>query len=290
VLPYCSRHALRKHTVNNSLVAQRECRAFPAFGWKSPVLRMLSRLFLASMLIVLGCSNSYAVETLRIARIPGFPDQTVSSEILKEVYRRLQIPVEFVDVPAKRALLLSSTGSLDGEVARIAEVESQYPSLVRISPPINFIEPSAFSKNIKLTTNGWESLNGHTIGIVQGVGSSERGVKGLPGVQAVSNQTMLLKMLYAERVELAVTDLFSGKIALKELGLDKAIYPLSPPLQKIYIYHYLHETHRALAPKVEAVLREMERSGDLVRLRESLKKQILDNTEPVLSSYPSVNP
>lgn len=242
------------------------------------------------MLVVSGYANAGAAEVLRIARIPGFPDQTVSSEILKEVYRRLQIPVEFVDVPAKRALLLSSSGLLDGEVARIAEVESQYPSLVRIAPPINYIEPSAFSKNIKLTVNGWESLNGHTIGIVQGVGSSERGVKGLPGVQAVSNQAMLLKMLYAERLELAVTDLFSGKIALKELGLDKTITPLSPPLQKINIFHYLHESHRALVPKVEAALREMDRSGELTRLREALKKQILDNTEPVLSSYPSVNP
>jgi hypothetical protein len=41
---------------------------------------------------------------------------------------------------------------------------------------------------------------------------------------------------------------------------------------------------------VETVLREMERSGELVRLREALKKQTLNNTEPVLSTYPSVNP
>jgi ABC-type amino acid transport substrate-binding protein len=245
---------------------------------------------LAVLLAALACSNALAIEPLHIARIPGFPDQTVSSEILKEAYRRLQIPVEFVDVPAKRALLLSSSGLLDGEVARIADVETQYPSLVRISPPINFIEPSAFSKNAKLPIHGWETLGGHTIGIVQGVGSSERGVKGLPGVQAVANQATLLKMLYAERLEVAVTDLFSGMIVLKELGLSTAIHPISPPLQKIHIYHYLHENHRGLVPKVEAVLREMERSGDLVRLREALKKQIIDNTEPVLAGQPGVKP
>jgi polar amino acid transport system substrate-binding protein len=280
---------LRRFTVN-PLAVQRELSTFPALNWKSSVSAVLTRLFLTCVLVVQYCSDACAAEVLHIARIPGFPDQTVSSEILKEVYRRLQISIEFTDVPAKRALLLSSSGALDGEVARIAEVESQYPSLIRISPPINYIEPSAFSKNIKLPINGWESLSGHTIGIVQGVGSSERGTKGLPGVQAVSNQAMLLKMLYAERVELAVTDLFSGKIALKELGLDKVIQPLSPPLQKIYIFHYLHESHRNLIPKVETVLREMERSGELVRLREALKKQTLNNTEPVLSTYPSVNP
>lgn len=242
------------------------------------------------MIIILGCANASAEQVLRIARIPGFPDQTVSSEILKETYRRLHISVEFVDVPAKRALMLSSRGVLDGEVARIAEVESEYPTLLRLSPSINYIEPSAFSKNIRLAINGWESINGHNIGIVQGVGSSERGTKGMPNVVAVANQNLLLKMLYAERIELAVTDLFSGMIRLKELGIDKVIHPLSPPLQKIYIYHYLHERHRALIPKVEAVLQGMERSGELARLRESLKKQILDNTAPVMSEYPIVKP
>jgi hypothetical protein len=97
-------------------------------------------------------------------------------------------------------------------------------------------------------------------------------------------------MLYADRIDVAVTDLFSGMITLKELGLNSAIRPMPPPLQKIYIYHFLHENHRALVPKVEAVLREMERSGELTRLREALKKQILDNTGPVLVSQPGVKP
>lgn len=274
----------------NSLAAKRACRPFLAVCRNGPALLARVRPVLAFVAAVLACSHSHAVDTLHIARIPGFPDQTVSSEILKEAYRRLQIPVEFIDVPAKRALLLSSSGVLDGEVARIADVETQYPSLLRISPAINFIEPSAFAKNAKFAINGWEALNGHRIGIVQGVGSSERGVKGLPAVQAVPNQATLLKMLYADRIDVAVTDLFSGMITLKELGLNSAIRPMSPPLQKIYIYHFLHENHRALVPKVEAVLREMERSGELTRLREALKKQILDNTGPVLVSQPGVKP
>jgi len=44
-------------------------------------------------------------------------------------------------------------------------------------------------------------------------------------------------------------------------------------LQKNEIYHFLHEKHRDLIPKVEQVLSEMQSSGELERLR----KQIVEN-------------
>lgn len=217
---------------------------------------------------------------LRIARIPGFPDQTVSSQILAEVYHRLGLHVEFVDLPATRALRMSSVGQLDGEVARIIDVEKQYPALLPVRVPVNYIEPSAFTKRVTPIVNGWESIQNYRLGIVQGVGSSERGTAAMKDVQAVASQDALLTMLNADRMDIAVTDLFSGMIRLKVLGLSNAIRPLSPPLQHIDIYHYLHEQHRDLVPKVEAVMREMERTGELAALRERLKQQILDATLP----------
>jgi polar amino acid transport system substrate-binding protein len=47
-------------------------------------------------------------------------------------------------------------------------------------------------------------------------------------------------------------------------------------LQRVYIYHYLHERHRDLAKKVGAVIQEMDASGELARLRESLIKKVLN--------------
>jgi len=226
--------------------------------------------------LMLLCGRAEAQQALRIARIPGFPDQVVGAGILKEVYRRLDIPVEFVEVPAKRALLLSSTGQLDGEVHRIIDVERAYPSLIALRPPINYIEPAAFTKSFVPAINGWASIQDYDIGIVQGVGSSEAGTRGMKRVQAVADQDTLLKMLGAGRIELAVTDLFSGRVRIKSLQLEMRIRPLLPPLQRINIHHYLHQSRGDLVPKVEAVIRAMESSGELAALRENLRQKILD--------------
>jgi polar amino acid transport system substrate-binding protein len=71
-----------------------------------------------------------AQSVIKLARIADIPDQFVGGEILRTVYARLNISIEFADVPGKRALALSSAGELDGEVHRIANLAQAYPTLV----------------------------------------------------------------------------------------------------------------------------------------------------------------
>jgi ABC-type amino acid transport substrate-binding protein len=213
---------------------------------------------------------------IRLARIADIPDQYVGGEILRAIYGRLNIAVELVDVPGKRALALSSAGELDGEVHRIANLTRDYPTLVQISPPINYIEPSVFTTTLHFDVDGWHSIKDYSIGIVRGVGSSEAGTQGMSRVTPAASLENLISMLDAGRFDLMVTDLFSGRVAVKKLNLQSRIHALSPPLEKIYIYHYLHERHRVLAGKVGKVIEEMDASGELARLRETLVKHILN--------------
>ncbi len=238
--------------------------------------RMTRRSILAALLAQLQPAAAQPQPAFRLARLAEFPDQIVGGEILTLVYRRLGIAVEFVDVPSRRALALSSAGLLDGEVQRIAGLELEYPSLVQVSPPINYIEPAAFTTSLHFEVRGWASIKDYSIGIVRGVGSSEAGTKNMRRVVAVNNLDSLIRMLDADRFDLLVTDLFSGSVAVKKMGLASRIQPLTPPLERIYIYHYLHERHRDLADKVAAVLREMETTGELAKLRETFVRQILD--------------
>src|SRR4029079_1090827 len=99
------------------------------------------------------------------------PDQYVGGEILRAIYGRLNIAVEFADVPGKRALALSSAGELDGEVHRIANIAQTYPTLLQVSPAINYIEPSVFTTALRFDVRGWDSIRNYSIGIVRGVGS-----------------------------------------------------------------------------------------------------------------------
>ncbi|MDE2431023.1 MAG: hypothetical protein KGM99_20065, partial [Burkholderiales bacterium] len=74
------------------------------------------------------------------------------------------------------------------------------------------------------------------------------------------------------RMDFAVSDSFSGLLAIKKLGLENNIRLLTPPLQRTEIFHFLHEKHKDLIPKVEQVIRSMQASGEL----EQVRKQIID--------------
>jgi len=217
----------------------------------------------------------HAQSVIRLARIADIPDQYVGGEILRAVYARLNITVEFEDVPGKRALALSSAGELDGEIQRIGTLSRDYPTLVRISPPINYIEPSVFTTSLHFEVHGWDSIKDYSIGIVRGVGSSEAGTRGMSRVTATTTLENMIEMLDAGRFDVMVTDLFSGLVTVRKLKLQSRIYPLSPPIERIYIYHYLHERHRELATNVAKVIEDMDASGELARLRGSLVRQYL---------------
>lgn len=238
------------------------------------------RTIFVGMALLVSCVPGQAQSVIRLARIANIPDQYVGGEILRTVYARLNIQLEFEDVPGKRALALSSAGELDGEIQRIGNLAQDYPTLVRISPPINYIEPSVFTTTLHFDIKGWDSIKPYSIGIVRGVGSSEAGTHGMSHVTAAVSLENMLEMLDAGRFDVVVTDLFSGLVAVKKLNLQSRIYPLSPPLERIYIYHYLNEKHRDLAGKVGKVIQEMEASGELARLRDRLVKQALSESRP----------
>lgn len=221
---------------------------------------------LASMIVAWPLAAN-AEGTLRFARIENIPDQFVGGEILKAVYGRLNIPIELVDLPAKRALIESSSGRIDGEVHRNINVRWQYPSLIMVEPAINYIEPSAFAKTLRFEVKGWDSLRAYRIGIVRGVGTSEDGTRGMPQVQTMTSIEQLMQALDADRVDIAVSDAFSGLAVLDNLHLQRNISLLKPRLQRNDIYHFVHEKHRALVPSIEQVLREMQASGELEALR-----------------------
>jgi hypothetical protein len=95
-------------------------------------------------------------------------------------------------------------------------------------------------------------------------------------VTAATGLDNLIRMLDAGRFDIMVSDLFSGRVAVKNMKLEARVYPLMPVIERISIHHYLHERHRDLVPRIEAVIREMEQSGELARLREKLIETVLE--------------
>ncbi len=223
------------------------------------------------------CSTTYSQESLRFVRIINTPDQMVGAEILKLAYKRLGIPIVIVEMPGKRALVESSEGRIDGEVHRIFRVGKDYPTLIRVPTPINYIEPTAFAKRMKFSVSGCADLKEHRIGIVRGVKHAEDCTQGMKNVHIVNNSRLLMQILHRERVDIVITARINGLLQIKELNLD-SIHALSPPLSREPVYHYLHEKHEALVPKINRVFKEMQENGTLERLRERLIGELLEQS------------
>lgn len=238
------------------------------------LIRSWPTLLIAAM-IAAGGSDGLCQTKIRLARIADVPDQIVGAELLTRVYARINVPVEFVDLPAKRALIESSEGHIDGEVQRVLDVENEYPSLVPVREPINYIEPSVFTKSVSMTVAGWNSIRDYNVGIVRGVGSSERGTKGMPRVYAVTTMEQLMKMLAAGHIDLAVNDRFSGLMVIHEAGLQGQIKALSPALEHIDLYHFLYKRNAALVPRLEAAIRAMRATGELEALRQKITDRLI---------------
>ena len=215
---------------------------------------------------------------LIFAQIVDTPDQIVGAEILKIAYAKLGISIKILEMPGKRALIESSAGRVDGEVHRIIEIADDYPTLIKVPTPVNYIEPSVFSKKYNFKITDCSALKKYNIGIVRGVKHAELCTKGMNNIRVFTYSTKMMKLLDANRVDIAITAKINGLLLSKKMGM-KSIHALSPPLSRMMVYHYLHEKHRDLVPKLDKVLIEMKESGELEILRNKAIKRLLKNAE-----------
>ena len=230
------------------------------------------------VLTLLWIGIASAQQPLTFTQIVDTPDQAIGAVIVKAAYKKLGIPVKFEILPGKRALVESSEGRADGEVHRIVEIGDEYPTLLRVPTPINYIEPSVFSKKHEFEVTDCPALEGYQIGIVRGVKHSELCTRGMKKVFEGDNLNGVMRMLNAGRVELLITARINGLLMAKELGLD-SIKPLSPPLSRFWVYHYLHERHKELVPTIDAVFKAMQERGELEALRKQALQKLLQKRD-----------
>jgi len=230
------------------------------------------------VLTLLWIGIASAQEPLTFTQIVNTPDQAVGAVIVKAAYEKLGIPVKFAISPGKRALAESSKGRADGEVHRIFEIGDEYQTLLRVPTPINYIEPTVFSKTHDFEVTGCAALKGYRIGIVRGVKHSELCTQGMEKVFVGDDLTGLMRMLNAGRLDFLITARINGLLMTKKLRLD-AIKPLSPPLSRLWVYHYLHERHKDLVPTIDAGFKAMQERGELEALREQAAQQLLQKVD-----------
>ncbi|OUS28760.1 hypothetical protein A9R01_13635, partial ['Osedax' symbiont bacterium Rs2_46_30_T18] len=76
------------------------------------------------------------------------------------------------------------------------------------------------------------------------------------------------------RIDVAITAKINGLVLIKDMGM-KSIQALSPPLSRMLVYHYVHKKHEDLVEKLDRVIIEMQKSGELELLRKEAIKGLL---------------
>jgi ABC-type amino acid transport substrate-binding protein len=213
-------------------------------------------------------------KSLEFSQIVDTPDQEIGARILERVYAKLKIPVSFIKVRGKRALLQSSSGKSDGEVHRIHKIGEVYSTLIRVPTPINYIEPNVFSiRDYQIKT--CSDLKDLKVGIVAGVKHAEMCTQGFKKLSVLKHSLELIRVLNERGVDAVVTARLNGEIQVEKLGYGKII-TIDPPLSKMLLYHYVHKKHIHLIPQIDKIIKEMTESGELDILR---KKSINDLKE-----------
>lgn len=200
------------------------------------------------------------------ASIEKLIEQEVGRIVLPKIYSKLGIDISIKPLPGKRAQYVASSGELDGEIMRIWTYGEENPDQIRVPTPYYYLETMAFflpEQNIEI--NDVSDLHKYTIAKVSGVKHTNNITKGLSRVFDVRNTSSLLDFLLFGRVQIALTNTIDGDVRRQQLKY-RHIKRLQKPLATLPLYHYIHKDHADLVPKVDAVIKQMKESGELIRL------------------------
>lgn len=200
------------------------------------------------------------------ASIEKLIEQEVGRIVLPKIYEKIGIDISIRPLPGRRAQYVASSGELDGEIMRIWTYGEENPNQIRVPTPYYYLETMAFylaDKDIQIESTA--DLEKYTIAKVSGVKHTNNITKGLSRVFDVRSTDSLLDFLLFERVEVALTNTIDGDVRRQQLKY-RHVDRLTKPLATLPLYHYIHKDHADLVPKIDAAIKEMRDSGELVKL------------------------
>ena len=212
--------------------------------------------------------NKENIFLMSINRPEGSPLYKWVELIYTEVFRRLNIKLEVMYHPLKRASIEANLGRVDGEPARIYAYGASYPNLVRVEESV--FSMSVISYTADPSTSGlsdWESLRNteYKVGYPKGMKICENNL--LKVVKAerlfkVTETSHGLRMLAAGRIDLYVDDLNSANPILlnNEYDLKDKIH-VAGIMEEVPLYMYVHKKHRSLIPKLEYAIKAVKSEG-----------------------------
>jgi len=184
--------------------------------------------------------------------------------IASEAFRRAGLKLKLVRLPAERALINANAGIEDGEVSRVAGIETAYPNLIPVPEKLVDHHFVAFTRNATLKHASWASLQPLSVGYIRGYKIVEKNIP--PGTQtATANDAeQLLTMLDKGRIDVAIYRRWEGLVLAQKLGIQN-IHVIEPSLVETGVYIYLNKKHANKVPLIASALRDIKTEGLFAR-------------------------
>jgi polar amino acid transport system substrate-binding protein len=231
---------------------------------------------LLSICLALLFSSNVLAETLRIGtwdrEAKGSLAMT-SEAILMQAYGELNQPVEFIELPVRRALDMLLKGQLDGNFYRVAEIAQQYPMLYRVETPLNIAEIRVYRNNPKINPKNWMQLQDLRVGYIRGTLMIERKLSGSVIRVEGTTEGDVFKLLHRGIVDIVLV-VEPAQSPPSPTALAAKLERLDVVLDSVPLFHYLAERHREVGIRLNNVLKRMQNSGELQKIRAKILKDI----------------
>jgi polar amino acid transport system substrate-binding protein len=183
--------------------------------------------------------------------------------LIEEVYRRIGHKAEVVFLPSLRSLHSSNSGKFDAELVRTTTAVVEYPNLVQVSEPLFVVSASVIvQEGSDISEATWETVGKHSIIYPRGYLILDARTRGMNATVA-STPFMIANMIAKGRADIGIMFTLDAKKLVSEID---SLRMIEPPIETVALYHYVHFKHRRLVPLLEAVLIEMNNSGESGRI------------------------
>lgn len=180
----------------------------------------------------------------------------IGQRFLEEAYERVGLKVQFINMPAERALVNSNAGIVDGEIFRVDNIHKEYSNLLKVPTSFIHAENVAFTQTLKIHIDDYESLRAYHIGFRRGLKVLENNMKGFPWLYPVTETRQAFLMLNRGRLDVVIEERLTGLNYVNKMNL-KGVHILEGPVNSVPLYHYLHKKNKDLIPKLDAAFQAM---------------------------------
>lgn len=233
-----------------------------------------------TLLLAFGIFSSSQAETLRIGSWNKKDTKLIAGTeaVLTRAYGDLKQPVEFVELPIRRALQMLINGELDGNAHRVAELATTQPSLIRIETPVNIAEVRVYTRRQNLMIHHWRQLGGLRVAHERGILTIENKLP--TDSKRVEGRSVpdVFRILDADLADVAVITEAAHSPPYPN-AVATHIKRLDVVLDEQPLYHYLAPRHRTLATRLNTVLKKMEANGEINTILQQTYKSVPDDRD-----------